>query len=1526
MTLFVSQFAVGQQVTVAEYFWDTDPGLGNGTVLLAEDGALDEAIEKLFTNSASFPTAGFHTFNVRVKGLENTWSNTFSYTVNVYNAALVSRDVKVVQAEYFWDTDPGLGLATPLLALDGNLDEAVEKLFDNSAALPAAGLHKFNIRVKGIDNSWSSVFTHVVNIYNATVVSRDVKVIQAEYFWDTDPGQGNGTTILALDGNLDEAVEKLFDGSLPSPSAGLHKFNLRIKGFDNGWSPVFSYVVNVSTPTLSTRNINIVQAEYFWDTDPGVGLATTILALDGNLDEAVEQLFDGSVPSPSNGLHTFNLRVKGVDNTWCTTFSYVVNVYTPTLISRNINIVQAEYFWDVDPGLGNASPIFEAVEDLFQNTLASTSIGVHLFNIRVKGQDNVWSTTFQHVVNVLDSNSYNTINPIICAGSSYTVPSGSASYTTAGIYSDTLVNANGYDSIITINLLVDPGTASSISATVCGSYLSPAGNTYTSSGTYIDVIPNSSGCDSTITINLTILPNSFTTITAGACDSYISPSGNYTWTSSGTYQDTIPNAAGCDSIITVNLTISTASSSTQTVVACNSFTWSANGTTYTTSGTHTASLLNAIGCDSIVTLNLTINYGFSNTTTLAVCDTYTWPITGMTYTSSGVYSSSLFTTNGCDSTYTLNLTIKNSSYTTQTITACDAYIWPVNGTTYTSSGTYLSTLTNAVGCDSVITLNLTINSGSVQVTNVTACNSYTWAENGTTYIAGGSYSVVYTNAAGCDSVFTLNLNLGQQSNTTTNLAACNSYFWAATGITYTTSGLYTASLLTPQGCDSIVNLNLVINYSASSTQNTTACDSYSWPITGATYTASGTYFGTTTTSLGCDSTITLNLTIKSSSGSSQNVTSCNSYFWSTNGATYTNSGVYSATFVNAVGCDSIVTLNLTMGNDYTNTAVVSACDDYVWAANGSTYTSSGFYTVSLLTPQGCDSILNLDLTINSSTTASVSVTECDLYTWPLNGNSYASSGIYFATIPNAAGCDSVVTLFLTITNSASTFETITTCNSYTWPATGLNYSATGTYTTTLTNASGCDSLVTLNLTIDYGFSTTDVISACNTYTWPINGVTYTNSGTYAVNGFTTLGCDSSYYLDLTINANSSSTQTVSSCGPYTWALNGNTYATSGSYATTVVAASGCDSTVNLDLTVNSNSSSSQSVSACGTYLWPASGLNYTSSGIYSTTISNAAGCDSVMTLNLTVTNGFSNTSSISACGNYTWAVNGTSYSNSGVYTASYVGANGCDSIYTLNLNIGNPSSSSTSISACNSYTWALDGQTYTNSGSYTATLTNTSGCDSVVTLNLVISSGSSSSQTITACNSYFWSGTNQTYTSSGNYAATFVSQGGCDSIVTLNLTINTLNAQLFQTDNILTASPSNGTYEWLNCITGAPIVGQTGQEFIAMTNGTYAVVVSLNGCSDTSNCVTVSNADIDQHFLESISLYPNPTNGKFTIDLGEYKDAVTITLRDIRGRLLQRNKFLNLETVDMFIDYPTGLYFVEITSNNENAMLRLVLK
>lgn len=135
----------------------------------------------------------------------------------------------------------------------------------------------------------------------------------------------------------------------------------------------------------------------------------------------------------------------------------------------------------------------------------------------------------------------------------FTAPSGQV-LNSSGTYLDTISNARGCDSIITITLTVNPISVSSLNATVCSSYTSPAGNTYTSSGTYQDTISNSFGCDSIITINLIVNQPSASAITVSACNSYTSPAGNL-YTTSGTYLDTIPTVTGCDSVITINLTV-----------------------------------------------------------------------------------------------------------------------------------------------------------------------------------------------------------------------------------------------------------------------------------------------------------------------------------------------------------------------------------------------------------------------------------------------------------------------------------------------------------------------------------------------------------------------------------------------------------------------------------------------------------------------------------------------------------------------------------------------------------------------------------------------------------------------------------------------------------------------------------------------------------------------------------------------------------------------------------------------------------
>jgi len=150
------------------------------------------------------------------------------------------------------------------------------------------------------------------------------------------------------------------------------------------------------------------------------------------------------------------------------------------------------------------------------------------------------------------------------------------------------------------------------------------------------------------------------------------------------------------------------STTTDVQEACDTYTW-IDGVTYSESNNSASiTLPNSEGCDSTIVLDLTINNSISQTDVQSACDSYTW-IDGVTYTESNSSATQLFTTtNGCDSTITLSLTLNNSSTSELFETALDSYT--LNGTTYNSSGVYTQIITNEAGCDSTITLNLTIDS------------------------------------------------------------------------------------------------------------------------------------------------------------------------------------------------------------------------------------------------------------------------------------------------------------------------------------------------------------------------------------------------------------------------------------------------------------------------------------------------------------------------------------------------------------------------------------------------------------------------------------------------------------------------------------------------------------------------------------------------------------------------------------------------------------------------------------------------
>ncbi|MDB4126421.1 T9SS type A sorting domain-containing protein [Flavobacteriales bacterium] len=1065
------------------------------------------------------------------------------------------------------------------------------------------------------------------------------------------------------------------------------------------------------------------------------------------------------------------------------------------------------------------------------------------------------------------------------------------------------------DSVAYLHLTINNSKYSTDTQVHCDSYIWPVnGFTYTSSNSTDSVILQTvNNCDSIVYLDL-IINNSatVTTDTQVHCDSYTWIDGNtysVSVNASSAYTNTtatymLQTIDGCDSLIVLDLTIHPSYSDTlNPVISCDSYYWDlgtplAAAVTYYTSGLYSVLFASQHGCDSLILLDLTIDNSHSYTDTQVHCDSYSW-IDGNTYTASNSTAIYIYQTvvGGCDSIIYLDLTINYSNTGASSVTECDSYTW--DGMTYTTSGAYYNTYTNVAGCDSVYTLNLTINYSNTGTSSETECDSYTW--DGMTYTTSGAYYNTYTNVAGCDSVHTLNLIIDNTVVNHDTIITCYEYTWQPAlylgstsywtfdtsstfnaGVNSLTHTVYGNSINPISVCTDISKLYLTINPLEYGSYVAVACDSYLWE--GNIYDTSGVYVDTIQGSL-CDSIVTLNLTIDYSTSSTDNVgVHCDSYTW-LDGITYTSSNNTATwTYTNAADCDSTVTLDLTINNSSDSIITEIACDSFYWSITDTIYYTSGAHTYTMFggNSVGCDSTVWLYLTINNSTTSIDTQLHCDSYTW-IDGITYTSSNNTATwTYPNAAGCDNLATLDLTINSSTTSIDTQLHCDSYTW-IDGITYtSSNNTATWTYINAAGCDNLATLNLTITYSTSSTDSVGVhCDSYTW-LDGITYTSSNNTA-----------------------------------TW---------------TYTNAADCDSTVTLNLTINNSSTNSIGITDCNDYLWD--GIVYDSTGSYTNLYTAGNGCDSSVTLNLTINNSTTNSVDATACNDYLW--DGIVYDSTGSYTNVYADVNGCDSTVTLNLTINNSTTNSVDTTACNDYLW--DGIVYDSTGSYTNTYTAVNGCDSIVTLTLTINISTSSIDDVgNHCDSYTWID-GVTYTTTNTTATMdYTNAAGCDSIVTLNLIINDNPVvSISSSNNILSAITTGGTSPYSYLWTGA--LNSTNAIVTPIASGDYCVqVTDANGCVSLEVCENVIINAINDLYLSKFNVYPNPTSDFVTLDFNTViKGDYTVKIISSNGDQVYEHRILDFNgdyTKNINLsNLAKGNYIIQIHSDHQVVYRKILLQ
>lgn len=186
--------------------------------------------------------------------------------------------------------------------------------------------------------------------------------------------------------------------------------------------------------------------------------------------------------------------------------------------------------------------------------------------------------------------------------------------------------------------------------------------------------------------------------------------------------------------------------------------------------------------------------------------------------------------------------------------------------------------------------------------------------------------------------------------------------------------------------------------------------------------------------------------------------------------------------------------------------------------------------------------------------------------------------------------------------------------------------------------------------------------------------------------------------------------------------------------------------------------------------------------------------------------------------------------------------------------------------------------------------------------------------TIVACDQVTLLGTTYTESTDSAYFA-YPLSSGCDSVVYYRLEITNIDEGISLINSTFHVSQSNANYQWFDCDTKQPIPGATNQSFTATADGNYAVALELDGCVDTSDCLTVQNVDLAERGIRHLKIYPNPGNGDYYIDLPESAQTATLEVVSSNGQLIDRRIFNAESTIHFHVNWPSGLYLIRLSTD-----------
>ena len=442
--IYITSSSTNSNISTAEYFFDNDPGKGNGISVSISSGSSIDIAKTIATSSLN---VGIHFLYFRVKNADGLWSLTDSKLLYITD---IASSGNITAAEYFFDNDPGIGSANSLSVTAGDTVNISSSI---SVSSISSGLHYLFVRVKDANGKWSLTNTQL--LFKSEEIGGN-QITNAEYFFDTDPGLGNANSITITSGDTINLTTIVNTTGL---SAGVHNLYIRVKNNSGRWSLNSKRMLYIKAGELSSPKIT--QVEYFFDSDPGFGNGTDFNITSGNTIDITEIIASTNL---SLGHHLFYVRAKDSLGRWSINDKRLVFV-SPSEVNRKI--VGIEYSVDtIMPfGQGNMLSITptDSLDYNFTFTHGITDTFFHILYTRIKDAGNRWSlidTTIFKLENCIIPTANFSINDI-CFGDSITISNTSTETDSSSIYEWDILNDGTIESNDSIELTYgfnNPGT------------------------------------------------------------------------------------------------------------------------------------------------------------------------------------------------------------------------------------------------------------------------------------------------------------------------------------------------------------------------------------------------------------------------------------------------------------------------------------------------------------------------------------------------------------------------------------------------------------------------------------------------------------------------------------------------------------------------------------------------------------------------------------------------------------------------------------------------------------------------------------------------------------------------------------------------------------------------------------------------------------------------------------------------------------------------------------------------------------